>query len=409
MASWPVETSPTSPVDPKHLYRELDRLFEGLDGTSSPLALLAAFLHALAAKRASLFPYLFALVYVERGHHFRLERRIGPTPDGVTGSLDPKFPAVEALLSEGALLFQPDPERPTLAWSPAPSGAHFAGILVGEPPRRHLVYLFLPGPLDSAQAGFVLSTLRSALDSRLTERFLRGAVREAARIQQSLLPREAPAFDGFDLAVESFPAEEVGGDLHDFFEFDRDLLGLAIGDASGHGLPAALMVRDVVTGLRMGLEKELKIGQVFSKLNRVVHRSNLSSRFISLFYGELEGNGNLLYVNAGHQPPLLFDGRGVHPLTIGGTVLGPLVGTTFRRGYAHVDRGATLVLCTDGLVERANRNGEEFGIERIVRVVEAARGAPAAEVLGRLVGEAREFGHDLPWEDDATVLVVRRL
>ncbi len=84
------------------------------------------------------------------------------------------------------------------------------------------------------------------------------------------------------------------------------MLGLAIGDASGHGLPAALLVRDVVTGLRMGIEKDLKVAYVFAKLNRVIHRSNLSSRFISVFYGELEADGNLIYVNAGHFPPSLF-------------------------------------------------------------------------------------------------------
>ena len=84
------------------------------------------------------------------------------------------------------------------------------------------------------------------------------------------------------------------------------MLGVSIGDASGHGLPAALLVRDVVTGLRMGIEKELKVAHVFEKLNRVIHRSRLSSRFVSVFYGELEADGNLVYVNAGHQPPILF-------------------------------------------------------------------------------------------------------
>ena len=98
-----------------------------------------------------------------------------------------------------------------------------------------------------------------------------------------------------------------------------------IGDASGHGLPAALLVRDIVTGLRMGLEKHLRMEYVFSKLNRVIHRSNLSSRFISVFYGELESNGNLSFVNAGHQPPLLFRKDRVLELRTGGTVIGALM------------------------------------------------------------------------------------
>ena len=95
----------------------------------------------------------------------------------------------------------------------------------------------------------------------------------------------------------SIPAEEVGGDFCDFVHVAEDLVGFALGDASGHGLPAALLVRDIVTGLRMGLEKHLRMEYVFSKLNRVIHRSNVSSRYVSVFYGELERNGN---------PPLAF-------------------------------------------------------------------------------------------------------
>ena len=144
------------------------------------------------------------------------------------------------------------------------------------------------------------------------------------------------------------------------------MLGLAIGDASGHGLPAALLVRDVVTGLRMGIEKELKIAHVFAKLNRVIHRSNLSSRFITVFYGELEANGNLIYVNAGHQPPILFFANPAQvpnhmELDTGGTVIGPLPEPTFRRGFARVRPGEILVAVTDGILERRDADGEFFG------------------------------------------------
>ena len=149
--------------------------------------------------------------------------------------------------------------------------------------------------------------MRAALGARLIEeRAARRPHARPPRIQQSLLVEEPPPFAGYDIAARSVPAEEVGGDFFDFLPFDDEMLGLAIGDASGHGLPAALLVRDVVTGLRMGIEKDLKIAHVFARLNRVIHRSNLSSRFVSVFYGELEANGNLVYVNAGHQPPLLF-------------------------------------------------------------------------------------------------------
>jgi sigma-B regulation protein RsbU (phosphoserine phosphatase) len=201
----------------------------------------------------------------------------------------------------------------------------------------------------------------------------------------------------------------VGGDFFDFLPFDDELLGLAIGDASGHGLPAALQVRDVVTGLRMGLEKELKVAHVFEKLNRVIHRSNLSSRFVSVFYGELEASGSLIYVNAGHPPPLVFQASGVQELATGGTVIGPLPEARFRRGFARLEPGELLVLCTDGVLERRDRENEFFGTAGVSRVVREAGEASAGTVLDRLFAESFTHGLDRPWEDDATVVVVRRL
>src|SRR5204862_6068452 len=127
--------------------------------------------------------------------------------------------------------------------------------------------------------------------------------RQVAEIQDGLLREAPPRLPGFEIAYRSIPAEEVGGDFCDFVHVAEDLVGFAIGDASGHGLPAALMVRDIVTGLRMGLEKHLRMEYVFSKLNRVIHRSNLSSTYVPALYGDLEPPGNVSYVNPGDPPP----------------------------------------------------------------------------------------------------------
>ena len=139
-----------------------------------------------------------------------------------------------------------------------------------------------------------------------------------------------------------------------------------------------------MTGLRMGLEKDLKMGYVFGKLNRVIHRSNLSSRFVSVFYGELEETGNLIYVNAGHPPALIFTAAaGIRELTIGGTVIGPLPEARFRRGIAYLEPGDVLVLATDGILERRSRE------RRLLRAGGgggrgARRGRPAAAILERV-------------------------
>jgi sigma-B regulation protein RsbU (phosphoserine phosphatase) len=204
------------------------------------------------------------------------------------------------------------------------------------------------------------------------------------------------------------PTEEVGGDFFDFIPFDGEMLGLAIGDASGHGLPAALLVRDVVTGLRMGIERELKVAPVLTKLNRVIHRSGLSSRFVSVFYGELEAGGNLIYVNAGHQPPLLFSRGRVMELSTGGTVIGPLAEVKFQRGVIRLFPGDVLVAMTDGIFDRRSKGGEFFGEAQLRRVVEGSTESASA-LLDRIFTAALDFGDGRPWEDDATAVVIRRL
>jgi sigma-B regulation protein RsbU (phosphoserine phosphatase) len=281
-------------------------------------------------------------------------------------------------------------------------------VVVGVRPSRHVLWFALRRGWVREELDFALNTIRAALGSRLADERVRGSFRQAAQIQQSLLLDEPPAFPGFELAARSVAAEEVGGDFYDFFSFGDELLGLAIGDASGHGLPAALLVRDVVTGLRMGLEKDLKVGYVFTKLNRVIHRSNLSSRFVSVFYGELEETGNLVYVNAGHPPPVIFTGAGIRELTIGGTVIGPLPQARFQRGIAYLETGDVLVLTTDGILERRGRGGDSFGQGGVEAAVRRDASASAPEILERVFDAAASFGDGGPWEDDATIVVVKR-
>jgi len=277
-------------------------------------------------------------------------------------------------------------------------------------PARSYVFLFSFQPSwerDSAE--LILSTACSILSVKLLEEGLGATLREAAEIQRSLLPEWAPEFPGFDIAARSDPAQEVGGDWYDFLPLGEGALGISLGDASGHGLSSALMARDVVVGLRMGIERELKAGHVLEKLNRVIHKSALSSCFASMIYGELEENGSFFYYNAGQDAPLLVTDAGCEILRTGGPVLGPLPEARFRRHFAHLDRGATLVLHTDGLIERRTRSGELFGLERLQALLREGHGLPSAELVRRVFDAVERFGEDGRAPDDETLVVVRRL
>src|SRR6185436_17925140 len=154
-------------------------------------------------------------------------------------------------------------------------------------------------------------------------------------IQLSLLPSTPPFIAGYETAARSQPAGIIGGDFFDFSVLDDDFFTVAVGDAMGHGLPAALLVRDVVTGLRMGVEKEMRMAEAMQKLNRVIHRSTLSSNFVSLFFAQIESTGNILYVNAGHPPPILVHGSQARRLQPTGMILGAVSDAQFRRASAN--------------------------------------------------------------------------
>jgi hypothetical protein len=289
-----------------------------------------------------------------------------------------------------------------------PWGNNSVAVLVGED-DDYLMIFGLDEEWVRETLEFSLNTIRSTVNySRSTSRF-RADLEEADEIQRSLLPKEDPIFEGFDIAGKSVAADMVGGDLFDFQFHNEQVLGIAIGDASGHGLPAALLARDVITGLRMGVEREMKISGVIHKLNRVINSSRLSTKFISLVYGELERNGTFVYVNAGHPPPLLLKGSGVERLDVGGSILGPIKESVFDRGFAFIDPGDMVVFYTDGIIERVGKDGEPFDEEGLERFVREHMALPAREILEKLFAHLERFGGRAKWRDDATVIVLKRL
>jgi len=175
----------------------------------------------------------------------------------------------------------------------------------------------------------------------------------------------------------------------------------------GHGLPSALLVRDVVTGLRMGVEREMRMAEAMQKLNRVIHRSTLSSNFVSLFFAQIESTGNILYVNAGHPPPILIHGSQAKRLQPTGMILGAVSDTEYRRASANFDQDGVLVLYSDGVVERRNGD-EEFGLSRLEEAVIRNREESAVAILDRIYQAVTQFGDPSAFEDDVTLVVIKK-
>ncbi|MCI0412709.1 PP2C family protein-serine/threonine phosphatase [bacterium] len=346
-------------------------------------------------------------VYEAANRHYQLISQSGDSQAPDNFSISMEYPCVQVLKQEGQILaneshpcFDPEIEGPL-------GISRFAAISLGDN-DEYVISFTLSEPVNESQVEYALTLIRHVANYKIRATRLEFYISEARKIQMSLLPQEFPNFYGFDIYGKSVPAEIVGGDIFDVIPISDTILGLAIADASGHGLPAALQVRDVYVGLRMGLEKDQKIVRTMQKLNHVLAQAGKSHEFITLFYAELEDNGNLFYCNAGHHPPLFFGHSKVHELGRGGLILGPYPNAKYERGFAYFEPGNLLVMYTDGISEGTNSVGEEFGTERITKVVKKHRDATSKEICEAIFAAAEKFVGHAKAKDDRTVMVIKR-
>jgi len=399
---------PGAPLDPKAFHRKLEAVLDTVEVHASTRDSIAQILAKLLVEFGKDFGVTSGRFYELDGGQYVVQRSFGAGGDRLLGVRVPRtYPLLKALQNSKALYFDESSPGYDPHIESSVGVRRFAAFTFG-PDNRYLVSLGLCQDADRERILFALNTLRHAISHKIREQDLEDQILQAHAIQSSLLPERLPDFPGFAFAARSHPAESVGGDVYDFLELGDALLGVAVGDASGHGIAAALQARDLLVGLRMGSEKDFKIFRTIEKLNRVVHRSGLSSRFASLFYMELETDGHLIYTNAGHVPPILVRRVGHERLDVSGPILGPIENSTYRRSYARLEPGDLMLLPTDGLLERRSEEGEQFGVDRIVEVVRRLRAEPVDVVLDRLFDAAMAFGAFRPWEDDVTAVLVRR-
>jgi serine phosphatase RsbU (regulator of sigma subunit) len=316
---------------------------------------------------------------------------------------------IDACLSLGAVYIEPDDPSVDRALEERLGVQEFACVEVGE---DAFILAFNIAPAASREdVLFSLQILRNSINQKIRQEQLEALFREARKIQASILPRHVPAFPPFDMAGRTSPVESVGGDFFDFIPITEKILGLAIADVSGHGLPAALQVRDIHMGLRMGMARDFKIVRTVERLNDIIHHSTITSRFVALFYGELESRGNFIYVNAGHIAPFHMKADGSATLLeAGGAVLGPLPNISYERGFVTLEPGDLLVFYTDGIAEtRRHGHGEELGVARLLEIVRELRQLGAAELVEKMFEAVAAFSGDSPPDDDRTVMVVKRV
>ncbi|MGH7337143.1 MAG: PP2C family protein-serine/threonine phosphatase, partial [Myxococcota bacterium] len=249
---------------------------------------------------------------------------------------------------------------------------------------------------------------REALEKERLER----EIELASQIQRQILPKGAPAIDGYELAGWNRPAKHVGGDYYDFFPLPgARRSALVVGDVSGKGVPAALLVSTLHSALRLLVERESVTPAAVARLNRHILESSSANKFITLFLVELDAaSGELVFVNAGHNPGLVLRASGrVEELGAGGLPLGLVADASFRLDRLRLEPGDLLCLYSDGITEACSPQDEEYGLDRLEELLvrEAAKSS-----LGGLVAAIDravvEFAAEHPQGDDQTLVLLRR-
>lgn len=239
---------------------------------------------------------------------------------------------------------------------------------------------------------------------------LQEEVRLVSQIQIELLPKSSPQIAGYDIAGKNVPARIVGGDYFDFINVEEGRVCICLGDVSGKGLPASLLMANLQATLRGQTHRDVVPNECLRRCNNMLFRSTNPEHFVTLFCGLLDAeNHQLTFCNAGHNFPLLFSG-GKDPVLLktGGVVLGVIEGYPFEQETVVLAPGDVLVIYSDGVTEAMDSAETEFGEETLQEIVNSHLDDPASELIDRILSNVKKHTGDHPQSDDMTMVVVKR-
>jgi sigma-B regulation protein RsbU (phosphoserine phosphatase) len=380
-------------------------------------------------------------VLLRGGKNFQLQQAVGIPVDGLPGSAVIQLPmnstTVRNLMriNTPVQLYRDDPDGWLLLASSSERemlDSMSAELLLPLPGRDQLMGLMTLGPKRSeepytpsdlrllesvaTQTGLALEigNLARSLASEATQRErIHREIEVAREVQERLFPQEFPVIDGVSLAGHCRPQQGVGGDYYDSFLLDDGRMGLAIGDVSGKGISAALLMASLRASLRgMTLDVPDDLAAMMEKVNRLVYEASATNRYATFFFATYNiQTRELIYVNAGHNAPFLIRQHGaefhVERLEAGGPVVGLLPFAKYEEQRCVLQPGDLLLTYTDGISEAMTEHEEEWGEDRMMAAAATLPVGSAQEVLNHLFAEADRFTGKAPQFDDMTLLILK--
>lgn len=261
----------------------------------------------------------------------------------------------------------------------------------------------------AAQSGQILENARLYNQEKSLIR-MQEEVRLASNIQIQLLPKKNPELPHYQIAGKSTAAQEVGGDYFDFITIDEHRIALCLGDVSGKGLPASLLMANVQATLRGLTSSDIPAKDCITRANKLLHESTSDEKFVTLFYGILDTmKHQLTFCNAGHDNPfMLSPGREPVRLKTGGIVLSIMDFFPFAEETIAMNPGDVLVIYSDGIPEAMNAAHELYGEERLCELLVGSMTRSAPEIIDAVFTAAKKHAGSYPQSDDMTMVVLKR-
>ena len=236
-------------------------------------------------------------------------------------------------------------------------------------------------------------------------------LKQVGHIQESLLPENLPQVSGYDFGATYIPAEQAGGDYYDCIQMSNNYWGFVVADVSGHGTPAAVIMAITRAIMRSYTFDVISASDALTMVNDILCDNIHTKDFVTMFYAVLNtNNGMFNLASAGHNPVLFFDSSEfiVKKITASGMFLGTFEGLNYEEKKWHIEEGDIFFMYTDGLVEAMNSQREQYGYDRLVSKLMMFSDYPAERLIKEVMEDVRDFTAGAPFEDDITILVIKR-
>jgi sigma-B regulation protein RsbU (phosphoserine phosphatase) len=261
----------------------------------------------------------------------------------------------------------------------------------------------------AAQSAHIIENARLYEKEQVLIKF-QEEMRLANDIQVNLLPKTKPEILHYRIDGKSIPAKEVGGDYYDFISLKNNNLVFCLGDISGKGIPAALLMANLQALLRGQTLMDIPCKECIAFTNELLFNSTDGNKYATLFYGVLNTSENkITYCNAGHNEPILIDqADNVSRLKEGGIIVGILPGMVYEERTIDFLPGSLLVVYSDGITEAMDSNEEEFGEERLIRLIKENKNSAPSELIDLIINIVNEYAGNTEHADDMTLVIIKR-